>query len=244
MTISTLLAATALVVASPQAQQPKPAAAPEATQTLRSLSPSDIAPAATLPAPAAPGTPEHGAEVAEVVAVQAAASADRKAQAIWDDRHEGPAMFVPTLGPSFDLARMPATKELLGIVQNDAEIVAGAAKVHFVRQRPWVFDQRIESCEVGGRSRTPVRSYPSGHSTIGYAMAVALAHLRPDLAPKLLSRAQDFAYSRIVCGVHYRSDTTAGQVVGTMVANEVLADPRLASIKARAVTEMKTLPSR
>lgn len=240
MTISTVLAAT-LAIATPQAQQPPSAAAPEATQTLRSLSQSDIAPAATLPAPAAPRTPAHAAEVAEVVAVQAAASADRMAQAIWDDRHEGAAMFVPTLGPSFDLTHLPATKELLGIVQNDAEIVAGAAKVYFVRQRPWVFDQRIESCEVGGRSRTPVRSYPSGHSTIGYAMAVTLAHLRPDLAPRLLSRAQDFAYSRIVCGVHYRSDTTAGQVIGTMVASKVLADPRLKILIARATVEMKAL---
>ena len=216
---------------------------PEETEALRSLDRKDIRPAELLPPPAQPGTAAHTAEVAEIVAIQAAASPERKAQAIWDDRHEDPSLFAATLGPGFDLARLPATARLLGIIQNDADIAAGLSKVHFARKRPWFYDERIEVCEEGGRSRTPERSYPSGHSTVGYALALTLAHLRPDLAPRIMARGQDFAFSRMVCGVHYRSDTTAALAIAMMATQSILHDPRLARLIAAAKAEMGKLPA-
>jgi membrane-associated phospholipid phosphatase len=61
----------------------------------------------------------------------------------------------------------------------DQAIVLSA---HLDRKRPWFYATRIDMCEEGGRARrTPLRSCPSGHSTVGYALALALAHLRPIL---------------------------------------------------------------
>jgi acid phosphatase (class A) len=100
---------------------------PEASKTLISLKLEDVRPAELLPPPADPGTPAHTAEVAELVAIRAAASPGRKAQAVWDNRHEEPALFAGLLGPDFDLSKMPATARYLSIVQDD---------VHFNRKRP------------------------------------------------------------------------------------------------------------
>ena len=65
-----------------------------------------------------------------------------------------------------------------------------------------------------------------------------LAQLLPDQAPAILARAHDYALSREICGVHFRSDTDASHVVGTLVAARMLADPRLAARIAAARTEL------
>jgi hypothetical protein len=39
-----------------------------------------------------------------------------------------------------------------------------------------------------------------------------------------MARGQDFTMSRMVCGVHYRSDTTAAQTIAMMVVQAVFHD--------------------
>jgi membrane-associated phospholipid phosphatase len=60
------------------------------------------------------------------------------------------------------------------------------------------------------------RSYPSAHATTSAAGARALAPLLPR-AP-LYALAAGLALSRPYLGVHYPSDTVAGAVLGTAVA--------------------------
>ena len=44
-----------------------------------------------------------------------------------------------------------------------------------------------------------------------------LAELAPDRAEALFNRAQDYALSRVVCNVHWLSDTVEGRNVGSYV---------------------------
>ena len=57
-------------------------------------------------------------------------------------------------------------------------------------------------------------SYPSGHSAIGWGWALILSQLAPERAEVILSRGRDYARSRMVCNVHWMSDTEAGMAVG------------------------------
>ncbi|MEF3315477.1 phosphatase PAP2 family protein, partial [Campylobacter jejuni] len=82
------------------------------------------------------------------------------------------------------------------------------------------------------------RSYPSGHSTLGYSVGVTLARLVPAKAGVIMARAQDYAMSREYCGAHYPSDTQASEVIGTMAATLLLSDPRLADKIAAARAEL------
>jgi undecaprenyl-diphosphatase len=59
-------------------------------------------------------------------------------------------------------------------------------------------------------------SYPSAHATTCFAGARALGPLLP--APALYALAVPLALSRPYLGVHYPSDTLAGAVLGTAVA--------------------------
>jgi acid phosphatase (class A) len=213
-----------LAFANPVLAQSASAPAPSAVQaapapalTLKYLSPSDVDPATLLPPPVADGSDAQKAEVAEVLALQQAATADRKAQAVWDDRHEDGSLWEPTLGASFSLKNLPATAAVLDAVLHERDYAADKAKVYFDRLRPWTFNPAIEVCEAKGRNGAQRRSYPSGHATLSFSQGVVLASLMPEKSQVILGRAADFALSRVICGVHSRSDTVAGQALGTTI---------------------------
>ena len=59
-------------------------------------------------------------------------------------------------------------------------------------------------------------SFPSAHSTTGFAAARAYRGLAP--APLLYGLAGSLAFSRMYLGVHYPSDILAGALLGSAVA--------------------------
>jgi hypothetical protein len=66
-------------------------------------------------------------------------------------------------------------------------------------------------------------SYPSGHSCISAAAARVLAHFFPDRTAELEGWVNDAGLTRIVAGIHYRFDVTAGQTLGRSVADWAIA---------------------
>lgn len=227
----------ALVPAANAAAQPAAMSAAKPAKRFEILDPGAFAPDRVLPPPPAAGSPQEALELAQLHQIIAAASPQRMAQAKWDDEHEDPAIFDAVMERS--LAALPATWALLNTVANDAGLAAGLSKDHFARTRPWGVDPTLTNCDAG-KGKKPTRSYPSGHATLSYSVGWTLAQLVPAKAPAILARANDYAFSREVCGVHFRSDTEASHVIGTLAADRVLADPRLASRIAAARAELAT----
>ncbi len=188
-----------------------------------------------LPAPAARGSSAERQELTQLHALIAAASPQRLAQAKWDGDHEDAAVFNDIVGR--DLAKLPQTWALLAAVQHEAEAAVVAGKVYFARLRPYAIDETVPRCE-GGSAKPSAKSYPSGHAGFGWSVGYALAQLMPNKGPAILARAADYALSRELCGVHFHSDTQASQVVGTLVAAKLLADPRFAARITAARAEL------
>ncbi len=195
-------------------------------------------PARLLPPPPAEGGERQKAELAEVLRAYGMPDPGRRALAQWDNDHEDPSLFAPVLGFRFDMAGLPATAALLALVQNEASVASGAGKRYFKRIRPWAEDKTILACDAADSDK-PNTSYPSGHATIGYALALVLVELIPERAQAILERASDYAYSREICGDHYPSDTEASHVLGSLVATRLLADPRLTDRLAAARAELR-----
>jgi hypothetical protein len=61
-------------------------------------------------------------------------------------------------------------------------------------------------------------SYPSGHSCGSSAATTVLAHFFPAEAAGLKGKMIEAGFSRMYGGIHYRSDITAGQALGTSIA--------------------------
>ncbi len=219
------------------ANQPINAPAQAAPKVMHYLDPALFQPTLILPAPAAQDSAQNAQELQTLHRLIASASPERLHQAHEDAIHEDPAIFDKALGA--DLRKMPATWELLEIVHQEANVAANQAKNYFHRMRPYSADLTLAFCEGKADPAKPAyRSYPSGHSTLGYSVGVMLARLVPAKAGVIMARAQDYAMSREYCGAHYPSDTQASEVIGTMAATLLLSDPRLADKIAAARAEL------
>jgi acid phosphatase (class A) len=203
------------------------------------LSAADVDPVRLLPPPPPEGSAAQKAELAELHRIQDARTPAQLAQAKWDNDHEDASSFAPTLGPAFDLAKLPATAKLLKIVDHEQSVAKKRGKAAFGRLRPWLIDPTLVGCEHSDDK--PRSSYPSGHTSMAFAMAVVLADLLPDRAPAILARAQEYGEDRLVCGVHFRSDVVAGQALGTAVGVQLLHAPALKADIEAARQELATV---
>jgi acid phosphatase (class A) len=151
------------------------------------------------------------------------------------DQNELYPRFAEAFGRPIDKKTAPALITLLDRAIVDAEATASAAKDRFHRPRPF---QRLQLQRVCDKSSPPKpeahpthgSSYPSGHSTRGWMVAMILARVAPDRSEALMARAQEYEESRLVCGMHFPSDVEAGHEVALAViahldaSNEFQAD--------------------
>jgi acid phosphatase (class A) len=220
MTAATALAAGPGAVGQTPAS-PAPAHAP---RTLHVLTAEQVDPSRLLPPPQADGSDLQKADLAEVQRIYRSRSPERRARAEWDDKHESVELFFATLGPQFDLAKLPKTASLMAVVDNEQSVVANIAKRYFRRNRPWAIDPSLVACDYEPNA-APRTSYPSGHAMLSYSEGYVLAALMPEKAQPILSRASEYAYSRLVCGAHYGSDIEASHALGTAMAVMMLQNP-------------------
>ena len=78
-------------------------------------------------------------------------------------------------------------------------------------------------------------SYPSGHTTYGYAEGIALALLVPQRYPQMVARAAEYGNDRIVMGAHYAMDVLGGRALALYDLAHLLAkdDFRQSVVEAR-----------
>jgi acid phosphatase (class A) len=130
--------------------------------------------------------------------------------------------FAEAFGTQIDKKTSPALVKLLDKSIDDVDATASAAKDHFHRPRPF---QRLQLQRVCDKATPPKpeahpthgTSYPSGHSTHGWTVAMILARVAPERSEALLARAQEYEESRLVCGMHFPSDVEAGHEVAIAV---------------------------
>jgi acid phosphatase (class A) len=145
--------------------------------------------------------------------------------------------FADGLGPEFTESNLPFSTAFFSRVIYTAEIVLDPAKATWNRPRPYDFDTRVIPCV----SKPGNASYPSGHSTVGYVLAIVLAQIVPEKRAELFARAQEFAVNRVVGGVHYRSDIDAGRTCGTLIAAAMSKQPRFLSDLSAARSEVRSV---
>jgi acid phosphatase (class A) len=212
------------------------AAGAQPKRELHFIAAADVQPQLILAPPPPAGSAVAALELAEVRRIASHATRAEWARAKWDNDHEDATMFAGVFGPGFDMKSLPATAKLMGEVRNDEAVATAGAKDYFKRSRPWIVDPGMHTCT---RDEAPQSSYPSGHATMGFAMAVVLSHAAPSRASELLARARDYARERIVCGMHFRSDIVAGETLGTAVAVMMLRNPAFQADVAAARDELR-----
>jgi len=130
----------------------------------------------------------------------------------------------------------PHLNMLLRRLRSDASRANDNAKEQYKRRRPYAV-YGDQNCTP--RDQLKDDSYPSGHASIGWAWALALAEIAPDRIDAVLARGLAFGQSRVVCGVHWKSDVEAGRVIGASVVSRLHADPVFAAQLAGARKEIE-----
>lgn len=98
-------------------------------------------------------------------------------------------------------------------------IISGLIKVTVGRFRPVkYFREELYGFDGWHFNEYKINSFPSGHTTTGFAVGVALALLYPRYAALFIGFGLFVAFTRVATTVHYVSDTMGGALLGTAVA--------------------------
>ena len=143
----------------------------------------------------------------------------------------GSAGFV--IGPE----ECPEIFKLVEGAKKDANEVNKAAKDYYHRERPFVHFGEPSLVPEYDAEYADSWSYPSGHTVRGWVYAFTLALVVPDSTEALISRAQEYAINRVICGRHYKSDIDAALVEATAVMCRLMSNEAFQAQLARARKE-------
>ncbi len=113
--------------------------------------------------------------------------------------------------------RTPALFRLITKIYNTGSQATKGAKKKYMRKRPflqmnehlWSYYDALD--EDFYRTNG---SYPSGHTSYGWATALVLTEMWPELQDTILRRGFQYGESRVIGGPHWQSDVNAGYLCG------------------------------
>jgi acid phosphatase (class A) len=178
-----------------------------------------------LPPPVTAGSPADREQLAVVLRAQRTASPERVEQAKRDADESVDAMFASVFGKALPASALPTTTRLFVRLEETGDAVVGPAKKAFKRLRPYLSDPEIKALVRPSISG----SYPSGHTTHITASAIVMGDIVPEKRDAIWERAHDYAWSRVIAGMHYPTDLDGGRLAGTAIAVAVRNRPEFKS---------------
>jgi acid phosphatase (class A) len=201
---------------------------------------------AFIPAPPSAGS---ALEMADAAASKAALALQGSPR--WDLAKRDAELKFPEAAATFQCAvgrvisdvETPVLNRLLHRSLADFGLASYPAKQAYQRSRPFVTNEQPICTPDEREMLASDGSYPSGHSAIGWGWALVLSQVFPEKAEAILARGREYAYSRMVCNVHWQSDTLAGMNVGAAAFAQLQNDPLYLATMAAAKAEAgKTSP--
>ncbi|MEB1530233.1 acid phosphatase [Xanthomonas sp. WHRI 7945] len=227
--------ALAAAIAAPVVLQAKPPAAPAPSPMAEAkasgyLTPSQLPDSLLLvPPPPAMGSPGRALDEAVNQEARAMRGTPRFALAAQDAELHFPGAanhFSCPLGVQVSVEHTPHLYRLLQRVAEDAGDAAEKAKAYYHVPRPFM-DNGEASCTPADEAELrPNGSYPSGHTSIGWAWAQVLSEADPARTDALMARGRSYGESRIVCNVHWQSDVLASRIVGAATVARLQDNPQ------------------
>lgn len=151
----------------------------------------------------------------------------------WLDR-----TFSEAFGMKLTKENTPAIYKLMTKMKEDAgDLATRAAKQHYMRTRPFVLFNEPSATPDDEAALSKNGSYPSGHTAIGWAVAIVLSEIAPERVNEILKRGFETGQSRVIVGAHYQSDVDMGRVVGSGIVGILHANPEFMRDLANAKAE-------
>lgn len=153
-----------------------------------------------------------------------------------------PLLFADAFGYPLSKEQAPEIYRLMITMKEDAGTWATAsAKKHYQRIRPFSF-YGVPTCrQEDEQTLAGEGSYPSGHTTIGWALALVLAEINPARQQEIMRRGLEIGESRVICGYHWQSDIDAARIMAAAVVARLHSNAQFSQQMIKAKEEFKRL---
>ena len=131
----------------------------------------------------------------------------------------------PVLGRSFTKEKFPLTGEFIAKVVKDAGFGVGPVKQRYMKPRPFKYSSELAAPFEDIAKSTGGSTYPSGHSTTAYEVALILGTMLPSKRDALYERANTYSINRVTSGAAYSSDAEGGHIAATLAVYEMMKKP-------------------
>jgi acid phosphatase (class A) len=191
---------------------------------------------ALLLPPPKQGSAETRAELQELLRLQESRTAAQAKHAS-GDHHRTVERFLGEIGIKVK-ELPPFASHFFDCLARTTEHEVHEAKAKFNRARPYKLPHnKLHILKTVGRDDSP--SYPSGHAAYGMVAGLVLARMLPERKQEIFNRIEDFGYSRLVSGVHFRSDVYAGEIAGGAIVASLFENDAFRDAFARAKPELR-----
>ena len=171
-----------------------------------------------LPSPSKPGDPLFEGDLAYYAWGKGVRETQRGTVA-HDDASSSMSYVARRLEPAIGfLMSAETTPNLLRLLSKAYTTTNNAnkkAKDYYNRKRPYVEFDEPTGVPEGERGSRNSASYPSGHSTRGWTIALVLAELMPEKSEQILKVGYEYGESRVIVGYHYQSDVDAARIAAS-----------------------------
>ncbi len=169
----------------------------------------------------------------------------RGQQAFTDAHVEGngiPFAFSEAFGIEISEAKTPEIYKLVVNMREDAgDLATRQAKKYYMRTRPFAFFNEPTCNPEQQKELSTNGSYPSGHTSIGWATALVLSEINSNRQNEILKRGYEMGQSRVICGYHFQSDVEAARLVASAVVARLHANDAFNAQLKKAKAEFEKL---
>lgn len=114
-------------------------------------------------------------------------------------------------------------------------------KARYARTRPFIrFNEHTLMPELE-EELNPHKSFPSGHTLLGWSSALLMMEINPDRANEILARGYRYGENRLVVGAHWQSDTDAARLAASAAYARLHTSERFLEQMKKAREEFKRL---
>jgi acid phosphatase (class A) len=185
----------------------------------------DIDIAALLPSPPTETSPAGQLDLQTVRDLQKNMTPER-AKAIRGDLPQDVYTIAgPVLGQDFTKDKFPLTGQFIDKVVKDASFGVGPVKQKYMKPRPFAYSKELATAFEDIAKSTGGATYPSGHSTTAFEVALILGTMLPSKRDALYERAYTYSLHRVTSGAAYPSDAEGGHITATLAVYEMMKKP-------------------
>ncbi len=131
----------------------------------------------------------------------------------------------PVLGPTFTKDKFPLTGRIHRQGREGCGFGVGPVKQKYMKARPFKYSAELATAFEDIAKSTGGATYPSGHSTTAFEVALILGTMLPSKRDALYERAYTYSINRVTSGAAYLSDAEGGHITATLAVYEMMKKP-------------------